>query len=375
MAIQNGGRRADRIDREVVIDEQHAHDLPNVTPAVRALTRDLTTYERREELSNEQYRAMLDREAAQARLAQLDAAAERSMFAHVRFQRSLGAVYHDPEHARLAFMSAATERGLERAEAMLREHPERFGTLLSVSKPVAFGLWHQRDDHQARGAATEAAVAAHQAVHAERALPEVAASVRASRLDMEFAYELRNVHRFATELGRIYREPAKVHNEFELLAGERGSEYAADTMRRHPWLFGELHADSKNPEIRHAIDRTARLGMEGVEAGRQIPATEAKLARDTATLTRSPEVASERAMNQSALSRAAGRERHAAAELARLPGGPALERRIAETARRLSPTELGVLERVVTASQLLVAVRLRDAARTMVLGKDVGQER
>jgi len=255
MASQNGGGRADRIDRAIATDELRAHESPELTPAVRVLTRDLTTYERREELSKEQYRAMLDREAAQARVAQLDAAAERSMFAHVRFQRSLGAIYHDPEHARLAFMSAVTERGLERAEAMLREHPERFGTLLSVSKPVGFGLWRQGDDHQARGAATEAAVAAHHAVQAERALPEVAASVRASRLDTEFAHELRSVHRFATELGRIYREPARVHNEFELLAGERGSEYAADTMRRHPWLFGELHADSKSPEIRHAIEQ------------------------------------------------------------------------------------------------------------------------
>ena len=371
MASQNRDGHA----RELAANEQRAHETPELTPALRVLTRDLTTYERREELSKEQYRAMLDRKAAQTRLAQLDAAAERSMFAHVRFQRSLGAVYHDPEQARLAFMSAATERGLGRAETTLREHPERFGTLLSVSKPIAFGLWHQRDDHQARGAATEAALAAHQAVLAQRALPKVAESVRASRLDTEFAQELRSVHRFATELGRIYREPARVHNEFELLAVERGSAYAADTMRRHPWLFGELHADLKSPDIRHAIDRTARLGIEGVEAGRQVPAAEARLARETGTLTRSPDIASERAMNQSALSRAAVRERHAAAELARLPGRPALERRIAETARRLSPTELGVLERLVTASQRLVAVRLRGAARTMVLGKDVGQER
>ena len=372
MAARNGDARTDLLHRDRAIDEQPAQDL---TPAVRAITRDLATYERRAELSKEQYQAMLDREAARTRLAQLDAAAERSMLAQVRFHRSLAAVYHDAERAHLAYMSAATERGPERAAAILREHPERFGALVAVEKSVAFGLGHRADDHLARMAATEAAVAARQAIHAQGALQDVTASVRANRLDTEFAHELRSVHRFATELGRIYGEPAKVHNEFELLANERGSQYAAETMRRHPWLFGELRADVNIPEMRHSIDRTARLGIDGVEASRHVPAAEAKLARETGTLMRSPDVATERAMNQSVLSRAEVRERHAAAELARLPERPALERRIAETARRLSPTELGLLERVVTASQLIIAVRLREAGRTMVLGKDVGQER
>ena len=372
MAVRNGEVHTDSLHRDRAIDERPAQDL---TPAVRALTRDLTTYEHRAELSKEQYQAMLDREAAQTRLTQLDAAAERSMLAQVRFHRSLGAVYHDAERARLAFMSTATARGAERAEAILRDHPERFGALLTVEKSVAFGLAHRADDHRARMAATEAAIAARQAIHAIGALRDVTANVRANRLDTEFAHELRTVHRFATELGRIYDEPAKVQNEFDLLAKERGSQYAAETMRRHPWLFGELRADVNSPDTRHAIDRTARLGIDGAEASRHVPAAEAKLARETGTLMRSPDVATERVMNQSALSRAELRERRAAAELARLPERPALERRIAETARRLSPTELGLLERVVTASQLIIAVRLREAGRTMVLGKDAGQER
>src|SRR3989442_15327171 len=71
------------------------------------LADDLRTYERLVELGRERYSGDLEIAAAQARLAQLDAAAERARRAFDTLKQSLRAVYRDPDHALGAFLTAS----------------------------------------------------------------------------------------------------------------------------------------------------------------------------------------------------------------------------------------------------------------------------
>src|SRR5213594_266100 len=117
------------------------------------LADDLRTYERLVELGRERYNGELEVAAAQARVTQLDAAAERARRALDTLQKSLRAVHRDPEHALASFLAAA---GREPAVAVrdLRNTPERFGELLT---PVG------------RSAARNAAAAGRDLIDAEQA--------------------------------------------------------------------------------------------------------------------------------------------------------------------------------------------------------------
>src|SRR5881296_1692310 len=121
------------------------------------LADDLRTYERLVELGRERYNGELEIAAAQARLAQLDAAAGRARRALDTFKQSLRAVFRDPDQALASFLGAA---GREPAAAVrdLRETPERFGELLGAER--ATGMRHDRSDGMAAPTAARSAAAA-----------------------------------------------------------------------------------------------------------------------------------------------------------------------------------------------------------------------
>src|SRR3989441_4500912 len=73
----------------------------------KGLADDLQTYERLVEVGRERYNGELEVAGAQARLTQLDAAAERARRALDAIKKSLPAVYRDPEHALHSFLAAA----------------------------------------------------------------------------------------------------------------------------------------------------------------------------------------------------------------------------------------------------------------------------
>jgi len=143
------------------------------------LADDLRTYERLVELGRERYNGELEIAAAQARLAQLDAAAGRARRALDTFKQSLRAVFRDPDQALASFLGAA---GREPAAAVrdLRETPERFGELLGAER--AAGMSHDRsDDRAARTAARSAAVSGREVIDAEGAFRIAIAHARNGR--------------------------------------------------------------------------------------------------------------------------------------------------------------------------------------------------
>ncbi len=143
------------------------------------LADDLRTYERLVELGRERYNGDLEIAAAHARLAQLDAAAERARRALDTLKQSLRAVFRDPDQALGSFLGAA---GREPAAALrdLRETPERFGELLGAER--AAGMGHNRsDDTAVRTAARSAAAAGREVIDAEGAFRTAIARARNGR--------------------------------------------------------------------------------------------------------------------------------------------------------------------------------------------------
>jgi Relaxase/Mobilisation nuclease domain len=131
----------------------------------KGLADDLQMYERLVEVGRERYNGELEVAAAQARLARLDAAAERARRALDTLKGSLHAMYRDTEHALASFLAAA---GREPAAAVrdLRDMPERFGELLTPG---------------GRTTARTAAAAGREVIDAERAFRVAIANARNGR--------------------------------------------------------------------------------------------------------------------------------------------------------------------------------------------------
>lgn len=143
----------------------------------KGLADDLQTYERLVEVGRQRYNVELESAAAQARLAQLDAAAERARRALDTLKQSLRAVYRDPDHALGSFLAAAGKDPAAAARQM-QETPERFGELLTVDR----GMGRSRtDDSAARATARTAAAAGRDVIEAERAFRVAIAQARNGR--------------------------------------------------------------------------------------------------------------------------------------------------------------------------------------------------
>ena len=143
----------------------------------KGLADDLQTYERLVEVGRQRYNVELESAAAQARLAQLDAAAERARRGLDTLKQSLRAVYRDPDHALGSFLAAAGKDPAAAARQM-QETPERFGELLTVDR----GMGRSRtDDSAARATARTAAAAGREVIEAERAFRVAIAQARNGR--------------------------------------------------------------------------------------------------------------------------------------------------------------------------------------------------
>jgi MobA/VirD2-like, nuclease domain len=164
--------------RRVLREEEEAlglRRLPGRSPErpsterdlMHRLADDLRTYERLVEIGRGRYSAEMELSAAEARLAQLDAAAERAKKALEALRESLRAVYRDPDRALISFLSAGA-REPPNAVRDMRERPERFGELLTAAGRERSGR-RRGDDAAAREAARTAAGVGRELVDAEKA--------------------------------------------------------------------------------------------------------------------------------------------------------------------------------------------------------------
>ncbi len=167
-------------EEEEVLGLRRVSSSPERSSAERDVTSgladDLRTYDRLVEVGRGRYNAEIELSAAQARLTQLDAAAEHAKRALEAFKESLRVVYRDPDRALTSFLTAG---GPEPGAAVrdMRERPERFGELLGAER---FGRG-RTEESAAREAARTAAAAARELIDAERAFRVAIARTRNGR--------------------------------------------------------------------------------------------------------------------------------------------------------------------------------------------------
>ena len=128
----------------------------------------MRSHERVVELGREQYTTAVDVAAAQARSSNVRESLHRLESAHSEFNRALGAVYRDPDAARIRFDEVAMREGQTAATQALRERPESLGPLIAVETPRVFGLVRASSDALARAAAIQAAIKSAALFDAER---------------------------------------------------------------------------------------------------------------------------------------------------------------------------------------------------------------
>ncbi|MDQ6635831.1 MAG: relaxase/mobilization nuclease domain-containing protein [Gemmatimonadota bacterium] len=229
----------------------------NSYETVDELASDLRTYERVAELTQRQYTARLDADAARARTAQLSSAFDRARAAEEAFIRALGEVYRTPAKARDAYVAIVTEQGIEAAVRTLRAAPERLGALLEVERRRALGLAAEMDDRPARAAAGQAAHLGQEAASAERALSSMAAEVRVRRLN-EIGTLGPGAARGTVAIvdGVVGWDAAGAAREAasERKASEQHANQATEQERA---LSRELRGAPRLPELRDQIARTA----------------------------------------------------------------------------------------------------------------------
>ena len=241
-------------------------DTPSGDPAARArssyadvdeLASDIRTYERVAELTQLQYAARLDADAARARVTQLSSALDRARAAEEGFLRALSEVYGAPEKARDAYAAVATKQGAEAALRTLRDTPEQFGALLTVERRHILGLSTEMDDRLARAAAGQAAHLGHEAAAAQRALSAVVVEVRARRLDETTNLGLVAGRRTVAILDGVSGWDATGIAQQAVSERVASEQHANQGTERHRTLARELHGAPRLPDLRDQIVRTA----------------------------------------------------------------------------------------------------------------------
>jgi hypothetical protein len=240
------------------------------------------------------------------------------------------------------------------------------------------------------------------AAHHAASMDVRAARARVDQIDSATERAARARAAMERAFAAIYREPDRAVASVMVAAGQ-GIERAAEVMRTRPETYGELAT----------VERSRALGLRRVEddavarqrAVEAIPivreaGTAARARADTIDRVQVPQVGPARVVDELATgplpvsargresggvsapasdARAAGvaagegavrRERDAAAALDKLPAAALLERGIQEAVRRLTPVELQQLRQAVTAPQLTIAMRIREAVRDAVLGRE-----
>lgn len=326
--------------------------------AVEELATDLRSYERVAELSQLQYVARVEADAARARAAQLESAFERARAAEQAFVVALGVVYRDPQEARRAFVDLIAQRRVEDATRIMRDVPEHFGALITVEARRLLGRGHP-DDSVARTAAPEAADLGAAAVAAERALWAVASDARARRLDDAFLHALRT----------LYTDPAKAKAAFFERALERGPEGAAAVLRERPTELGELRSAFRDDPSRGTV-LTHSAAEVGAEAARAHAGAVSDMVSAWDATRAAREVAAERLASQSHAKDTTERERVLRRDLSGAPSLPDLRHQIVQAASRLLPHELRRLRAMVSAPQMAIAMTLRTAVRDAILARE-----
>lgn len=254
------------ITLEAVAVGTSSDDTPSLDSASRAgksynsveqLALDLRTYDRVAELTQRQYAARLDVDAARARTAQLASVLDRSRAAEAAFVRALGDVYRTPTRARDTYAAIAAEQGTEAATRTLRDTPEQLGALLTVARPRVLGLPAGMDDRRARGAARQAAHLAQEAAAAEHALSTVTSEVRARRLDETANLGMEARHGTVAIVDGVGGWDAIVTARLALGEQMASEQHANQATERARALSRELHAAPNLPELRERIARTA----------------------------------------------------------------------------------------------------------------------
>jgi hypothetical protein len=320
---------------------------------VAALGCDLRAYARVVECGRDLYRAQLDADGARAEGARLEAALDRARNTLASAERALAHAYRDPARAHRAYLGTVVNQGIAEATRLMRERPERFGTLVTTSSRV-FGRGRSADEPEGREAVPAAATAVREAADAARALARIVAEAEARRAERAFDHEL----------GLIYRDPAVARTAFARLAGEHGVERAAATLRERPGALGAVRPSisREGSWFEAQLWKAATRGIATAQAQARAeapppPAREVHVDPGLSGNSRQADQATSRAQLLETALRA-------------LPDRTTLERRLHSACNRLLPREWNRLRLAVTAPQFALALQLRGMARDLVLGRE-----
>jgi hypothetical protein len=330
-------------------DRDRAPDLP---PEVARIARDLRVYERVEALHRAGYAVEVEASAAAARRDQLAQAVERAERAQRAAERGMAAVYRDPTTATAAFRRAAEQEGLPAAAERLRTQPEAFGALQTVEQRRFGGPGGGPAPRAPRGGPPATAGLWGDVARAEAGVFDAAQASRTRRLE----------DALMRELAQVYRDPRAARAQWERAAQEQGGERAAAALARDPEQFGALRSEGgRLTGGRLPNDVRVHAGRAGDAATVYVAAREAQATgREEHTAARDD------------AARAAVRARVARRSLveAGVPALAHMSRQLGAAVRDLAPVEVRQLHLVLTAPQVALATKLRDAVRDITLGRD-----
>ncbi|MGH7618568.1 MAG: relaxase/mobilization nuclease domain-containing protein [Gemmatimonadaceae bacterium] len=202
-------------------------------PRLTAIERDLETYERVSELSQQRYCAERDVAASAARREQVEATLERIGRADRALDTALVRAYRDPVAAKQAFLAVAEHIGEREAVRQMRDAPERYGQLITTDQRRGNIGRPETVEAAARTAAREAAGYGAELVSARREIAKLVASqgregARALPVDAIAVIRERAVDAVGSARARLetFREaeralPTREQFEFRLVQGLR----------------------------------------------------------------------------------------------------------------------------------------------------------
>lgn len=188
---------------------------------------------------------------------------------------------------------------------------------------------------------------------------------------------------FDRALARVYADPAHARHEFDALTRVRGSEFAARAMTDRPEQFGALrtvHRQRALGLILRRDDTVARRNVpHAAELGLRAATAAERLRDDLVKAAAGPHLSNGDGRDAYAREVAHLSERIAAAEREvarthaarlRLPSDRDLERVALLALKYLAPREVYELARWITTPQLMLAERLRNIGREILLGRE-----
>ncbi len=182
-------------------------------------------------------------------------------------------------------------------------------------------------------------------------------------------------------LASVYREPPAAREAFRRAVAHDGLDRSAEWLRVDPERFGALRTTDRrrafglgvardDTPARLAAPRAAYCGQVLAEAEEGAAALAKREVPDPVEAGLGPWIARARALVGERIAAAQTRLEQLKEEIRRAPHRDLLERSIARVVGRLEPREIAQFRRLVTETQAIIAFKVREVAKDILLGRE-----